>query len=186
MPPDPVVTEGVPDTSISPPVVVPMAVVFPAFKVTAEEEVFVVVTFCESVKLPVPVSTRTVPEAIIPLPLPTVPITKPPLASKKFKEPNGAGLLPPARVPILLFKLARVNVPVPINCKLAAENPRPCVTEPGLSRVIVPPVVRLDRRSRLPFNEVVPPSRFCIPFKIKFPLVLLIGACNKIAGPAPS
>ena len=65
IPPDPVVTVGEPDTKILPPVVVPMAALFPAFKTTAELVVEEVAKFPSKVKSPDWVEICTSPVDVI-------------------------------------------------------------------------------------------------------------------------
>ena len=74
VPPLPTVTVGLPLIRMLPPVLVSAAVLRPALRTTAEADVLVVVMFCDTVRLPVSVSTSTVPVLPMPLVLPTVPI----------------------------------------------------------------------------------------------------------------
>ena len=113
-----------------------MATLFPALIVIALEELLVVFTDSFNEIFPVKVSTEMVPEAKMPLLVPTVPMVNPPLASVKLKEPSLVPLSPPAIVATLLLVLFKVKVPVPCKPREVADNAAVCVTAPVACKFI--------------------------------------------------
>ena len=120
-PPVPVVRVGVGDPLqiIFPPVEVPADVEVPAFKTTADDEVFVVAMLLATVRSPELVVIEIVPVLLKPEyaePLVIDPIVKAPLLRTAI-EPIEA---PDAIVPIEFAEVLKVNVPAPIKRALVA------------------------------------------------------------------
>ena len=92
-----------------------MAVFLAAFNMMASVEVLVVLMLADRVKLDAKVSTVMVPEPIIPVLLPTVPMVNPLEASTIWVAPIKLPTAPPAMVAKLLDVLVNVNVPVPFK-----------------------------------------------------------------------
>ena len=107
---------GVPEITILPPVLVPAAVLIPAFRMIADAVVSVVEMFCETVKSPVNVPMLIEPVALIPFVEPTVPIVRA-LLSLYVR------LLTPlaASVPKALLALSSVTAP-PESSRFQAER----------------------------------------------------------------
>ena len=72
----PIENAGLPEIMMSPPVEVPALVLMPALRVIADVVVLVVVTPCETVRLPVLVPTLITPLADMPLVVSTAPMVK--------------------------------------------------------------------------------------------------------------
>ena len=87
---------GEPLMSRSPPAALPAATFLAAFRVMALALVLLLAIFCATVRLPVAVATSTVPLVVVmPLLLPTVPMTSAPLLLKlTLPEPVEAASVP--------------------------------------------------------------------------------------------
>ena len=135
-----------------PPVLVPALVPLPALSVRAVALLLVVLTTCETVKLPLTVAILTTPVAVMPLVLPTV------SSVSALASTYDRALTPlAAKVPMALLTLVSETLP-PESSKLLAVKAALCVTLPELARVMVLPVAVSEPSIAMP-----PPMRLTGP-----------------------
>ena len=146
-PPVPTLTVGVPLTTMLPPVLVPALLPRPAFSTKAVALLSVVLTFCDSVKLPVCVVMLTTPLAVMPWVPSTLPRASAPLLTRR-KLPTPLA----AKVPMVLLLPLKATLP-PSKRRLLAVTLPSTVTLPTPCSVRVEPVT-----AKAPLTAMPPPA----------------------------